>query len=51
VPLPLAASTSCNSMTFFVLAMPAGDCQVASRSQAAAFCSGVICSSLSPGLM
>ena len=51
VPLPLAASTSCSIMTFFVLARPPGDCHVASRSQAAAFCSGLICSSLRPGLM
>jgi hypothetical protein len=49
--LPLAASTSCSVMTFFVFARPAGDNSLASRSQAATFCSGLICSSRRPGLM
>ncbi len=50
-PLPLAARMSCSSMTFFVLARPAGDSSVDSSSQAAAFCAGRICSSRRPGLM
>jgi len=38
-------------MTLRVFSIPAGDSTVASKSQAAAFCTAFICSSRRPGLI